>query len=625
MEAGRLLNRRKEDRYWVDEIPLEGMGAIVEISKNGLKVRKAPGFAPEETILSFPLADLEIKAAFRWQDNNFFGLEVDVPFENPDFFIEWIIRPEETMVRPRMKIQPDRTMDYVKRDEGLIGMINLLLEVDGPDPDIKKIARYIDEICTLQESEKEQEIKAAEEENPGKKEKSCKDELIARALELQGDEKSEAMDVNFAITILGLSKMGEIIKDHINKEVFHSGNPLSLFQNFEIFKVLKSVVFKNLCRFFGLQDIQPEGSTLLALETNGVALLIKESKGLLDHYYHSPTRLYSEFSRMYEKTFFAIDTLQINQHCFEDLGTLGELFNGYLLAHQTLHPDYFPSEELKVSLNKNGLIFSYLVYLTYLAVQFLMDKDRESGFVLSRRLKGRGMGVSKIDQFLETSVTDTKTISRNLKLKGSLSKPSLPDGLTPIESYLGNDIRFRYLLQTFRDFSLGPTNRMALRYDDVAYAHFILGKLMNSESLALNSKTVCVIPCANVSSDQWYINDFAYFDLIAFKEIHKLPAHLLSAFLKLWSTFEGQIIATFSGPEMLDYTNPGLYKIFNSYLVDFPSCCVNNSIYEKMIDQTLQYLLPYLGNQAIDRSRYLPGPFTMNHIKADILQTKEIL
>ena len=50
MEAGRPLNRRKEDRYLIDEIPLEGMGAIVEISKNGLKVRKAPGFAPEETI-----------------------------------------------------------------------------------------------------------------------------------------------------------------------------------------------------------------------------------------------------------------------------------------------------------------------------------------------------------------------------------------------------------------------------------------------------------------------------------------------------------------------------------------------------------------------------------------------
>ncbi len=44
-----------------------------------------------------------------------------------------------------------------------------------------------------------------------------------------------------------------------------------------------------------------------------------------------------------------------------------------------------------------------------------------------------------------------------------------------------------------------------------------------------------------------------------------------------------------------------------------------------MIDHTLQYLQPYLGDQTIDRNRYLPGVFTMNHIKADILLTKEII
>ncbi len=112
---------------------------------------------------------------------------------------------------------------------------------------------------------------------------------------------------------------------------------------------------------------------------------------------------------------------------------------------------------------------------------------------------------------------------------------------------------------------------MVLRYEDPAYAHFILGKLMNSESFDLNSKTLCVVPCRNVSSDQWYIKDFAYFDLIVFKEIHKLPAPHLSAFLKLWGTFEGQIIATFSHLEVLDYKNSPIYSVFNNAIVDFPS------------------------------------------------------
>ena len=321
-----------------------------------------------------------------------------------------------------------------------------------------------------------------------------------------------------------------------------------------------------------------------------------------------------------------MDPLQINQYYLEKgLNTLGDLFNGYILAHHTLNPHYFASEDLKISLSKNGLIFSYLAYLTFLAVQFLMDKDRESGFALSKRLKGRGMDDRKIDQFLEQSVTDTKTILRNLKLKGTLSKPLVPDGLIPIESYLGKDIRFEYLVRVFRNFGRGQVKRMALRYEDAAYAHFILGKLMNSESFDLNSKTVCVVPCRNISSDQWYIKDFAYFDLIIFKEIHKLPAPHLSAFLKLWGTFEGQIIATFSHLEVLDYNNAPIYSAFNNAIVDFPSYFYNDAVYEKMIDHTLHYLQPYLGDQTIDRNRYLPGVFTMNHIKADILLTKEII
>ena len=434
------------------------------------------------------------------------------------------------------------------------------------------------------------------------------------------------MEVGFAITILGLSNVGDIIQDYINKRVFQSETSRPLFENYGTFNVLKSVVFKNLCRFFGLQDIQQEGSTLLSLETTGFDLLIKESSGILDTYYKSPSRLYSEFSRMYERAFFAVDPLQINQYCVEKvLGTLGELFNGYILAHHTLNPHYFSSKDLRISLSKNGLIFSYLACLTFLAIQFLMDKDRESGFALSKRLKARGMDERKIDQFLEQSVTDTKTILRNLKLEGTLSKPSVPDGLIPIESYLGRDIRFEYLIQIFRNFGRGQFKRMALRYEDVAYAHFILGKMINSESFDLNSKTLCVVPCRNISSDQWYIKDFAYFDLIVFKQIHKLPASHLGAFLKLWSSFEGQIIVTFSHLEVLDYKDSPIYSVFNNAIVDFPSYFHNDAVYGKMVDHTLQYLQPYLGDQPVDRNRYLTGVFTMNHIKADILLTKEIL
>ena len=43
---------------------------------------------------------------------------------------------------------------------------------------------------------------------------------------------------------------------------------------------------------------------------------------------------------------------------------------------------------------------------------------------------------------------------------------------------------------------------MALRYEDEAYAHFILTKLMIADDIGLNSKAYCVIPCKNISEDE---------------------------------------------------------------------------------------------------------------------------
>ena len=614
METERPLNRRKDDRYFIDDIPLEGIGTLVEISKNGLKIKKTPGFILEDPTITFTIAGQDIKADIRWQDMTFVGLQSAMTFNDTSFFIKRVKRAIETIAPPQMKVHLDNAIVQYKKDEGLISMINLLMEVDSPEPDIRKIGKYIDKISSLQEKENKDDVG-----------KSFKEELIARAIGLQARDKTEEIDIDYAITILGLANVRDIFQNHVNKRFFQSEASRPLFENYETFNVLKSVVFKNLCRFFGLLDMQPEGSTLLSLETTGVDLLIEESSGILDNYYQSPSRLYAEFSRSYEKGFFGVDPLQLNQYYFEKgIRMFGELFNGYVLAHHTLNPHYFSSEDLKISLGKNGLIFSYLVYLTFLAVQFLMDKERESGFVLFKRLKGRGMDEKKIDKFLDQSVTDTKMILRILQLKGSLTQPLTPDGLLPIESYLGHDARFEYLGQSFRKFGRRQLKRMALRYEDAGYAHFILGKLMNSESFDLNSKTVCVVPCSNVSSDHWYIKDFAYFDLIVFKEINKLPADHLSAFYKLWSSFEGQIIATFSHLDLLDYTNSRMHTIFKNYIVDFPSYFHNNTVYKKMIDHTLHYLRPYLGAQHIDSNRYLAEVYSMNHIKSEILLTKEI-
>jgi hypothetical protein len=622
MEKDKPLNQRKDNRYFIEEILIEGIGTIIEVSKNGLRIRKAPDFSLKAPELTFMIASLEIKAVVRWEDRDFIGLESTNPLSNPAFLSKRVKRVAEALVPPQLKIYPEKAILQYKKDEGLITMINLLLEVESPEPDIRKMADYIEEVSALEENERETHVNNGEAAGAGK---TCKEELISRALRLQAKDESEDVDVHFAITFLGLSYVREIVEDHVRKRVFQSNNALPLFEDFETFNILKSVIFKNLCWYSGLPDLQSEGSTLLFFETAGLDILVKESNGILESFYKSPSRLYSEISRVYEQVFFGVDPLQITQVYFgKNMKTFEELYDGYLLAYHALYPQYFPAEDLKISIRKKGLVFSCLVYLTFLAVQFLMDKDRECGFVLSRRLKGRGMDEKKQDRFFEQVIGDTRSILRNLRIKGSLSQPWLSENPVGMESYLGKDVRFEYLLRSFRVFNSKIVTRMALRYEDAGYAHFILGKMINSESLDLNVKTLGVVPCRNISEEQWYLKDFDYFDLLIFKEIQKLPACHLGAFLRLWNSFEGQIIVTFSSSDFLEHSNPQLFGVLKESIVDFPSYFYNPFVHEKMLDHTLRYLQPFLGDKQIDTEKYRSEVFTMNHVKADILLTKEI-
>jgi len=235
------------------------------------------------------------------------------------------------------------------------------------------------------------------------------------------------------------------------------------------------------------------------------------------------------------------------------------------------------------------------------------------------------MNREKVLKFFDESVNEAKIIINDFALKDHLSRLSLPSEPPPIENYLAKDKRVEYFLHSFRNFNTMNLKRMALRYEDATYAHFILGKIINSDGFGLNSRTLAVVPCRNVSDDQWHVRDFAYFDLLVFKDITKLPAVHMAAFIKLWSSFEGQIIVTFSNLDFLDFTNAQLYPLFNSSIVDFPSYFSNDTIYGKMVEHTVNYLKPYIGKQQVEISRYSNEVYSMNHIKTDILLNKDIV
>jgi hypothetical protein len=635
------INKRKDDRYPVQEIFVDGLGTIIEASRRGLKIKTESPFTPQGSTLSFTVESLAIVTEIKWQEGTFLGLEIIRPLSDPAFFIKKTRKAKETIAPPQMKINPDTLVEPNNKGGMLPSLIDLLLEVEGEEPDLRRIAARIDMLCP----DEEEEPKPKEEEEVLELKDvplTCKQELIIHAQNLKSRGTAEVKDVHFAISILGVDLVRDQILAHIRHNMLQFGPPLSGFENYEKLLVLKSVFFYELCRFFGLSEIQAEGAAILSSETAGFDSLIQESSGILDQFYRTPSRLYSEVSRAYEKAFFGTDPLQINLNIIKKSSQrLADLYNGYVLAHCTLSPHYNPPEGMNLSLSKNNLIFSYLSYLTFLALRFLLDKDRGSGYALIMKLKGKGMDLRQADAFINNCLLKTETLLKDLGLPGRVSLPSLPDSYLNTERLLGKDVRFEYLRRCFTDFGRQGLKRMALRYDDESYAHYILSHLLNAESHYLSSKSICIVPCRNISADPWYLKDFDSFDLLVFKDFPKLSPIHLDVFLRLWETFEGQIIATFSYLNFLDFTKQPLYKLIKDQIVDFPSGLINENIYNKMVDHTIDYLSPYLPekkaegkqflsdlsemNQKVDRQRFLSQVLTMNHIKTDILLTEEVI
>ena len=109
METEKPLNRRKDDRFFVNEIYLEGIGTIVEISKNGLKIKKIPGFLLENPTIQFMVSTLEIKGEVRWEDSTFLGVQSQSALSNPAFLSKRARRSKEVIAPPQFNISPEKS------------------------------------------------------------------------------------------------------------------------------------------------------------------------------------------------------------------------------------------------------------------------------------------------------------------------------------------------------------------------------------------------------------------------------------------------------------------------------------------------------------------------------------
>lgn len=627
------LNRRNHNRYIVKEFAAGGIGTITEISRGGLKIKKINSEEIMDSQLSVSILNNEVKADIVWQNKKYTGLRFADEFDVVQLIKALTKKINEQEIKPKRIVQDNAIAPFAKKDV-LSSCINLMAELENTVADLPQLKICVEEISDIckepddhdknitKEKEKIEEIKEPESVEPP----DLSELLIYAANTALAGTESKITDVEFAIARLGVDSVKKISTDFLRKKISTIEISLSNFNNYESYNILKTVIFKHLTLFFGYKDERGEGRLLLSLETKGIDILMglssEDSKNLKDYYICSP-RVYSEISRIYEKNNFGRDLLSINKFYFENrMGMFKDLYAGYILAHLILNPSYTFSNNIKLVLSQRNLIFSFLMYLTVIATQFILDKDRESGVVLVNLLRRAGMDQNKIMDFLSDSLSEANNVLKDLGLSGTIRSGSLPQSSFKIEGYLQRNIHCKYLINSFKDFSVMKSiKRMALRYEDEAYTHFILGKVMTADDIGLNSKVYSVIPCKNISEHELYVEDFSYFDLVIFKDIDRLPVSLLKAFVKLWNGFEGKIIVTFNNLSFLDFDNKDLYLLLKNHIVDFPSYFSNREIYERMIDHTVNYIKPYTGKREIDKTRYFNDVFSMDYIKTSELQS----
>ena len=624
-----FLNKRRYLRYIVHEFSIGEIGNVIEISRGGIIIKKINSKEITDSQLTITILNHEIKVNIVWQDNTKLGLKYADEFDVVQLIKVITRKIKEPKITPKRIISDDAIAGITQKDV-LSSCINLIEELENPDIDMTKLKIYVEEISdvcretAVPEEKKSEEIEEMKEPEPVKP-ADIEGLLIYEARRASSAKQVEITDIDFAIVRLGLESVRQISKDFVRNILSDLEISLSNFNNYESFMILKTVMFKHLTHLFGFKDAEGEGSLLLSLETKGIDVLMSlhsaDSKYLKD-YYMSSSRVYSEISRIYERNNFGRDMLLINKYYFENkLGRFEDLYDGYILAHLILNPCYGP-DDIKLTLTKRKLIYSFLVYITFIATKFIMDRDKESAFLLIHMLKRAGMDEREIMDFLSDGISEANDVLKNLGLKGIIRSGPLPGSSFKIEGYLHKDIHFKYLVKSFKDFSmLKDIKRMALRYEDEAYAHFILTKLLITDDIGLNSKAYCVIPCKNISEHELYLEDFSYFDLVILKDIDRLPESHFKAFVKLWNSFEGKIIVTFSNYSFIDLDNEALYLLLKNHIVDFPSYFSNKEIYERMIDHTIDYIRPYLGEHVIDKNDYLSDIYSMDYIKTTELRS----
>ncbi len=640
-----VINERKDLRYFIKQHPVGRIGSIVEAGRGGARIEKLGKKEIDEKHLDVIINFNKRGAAVVWQDEKNIGLKFDEPINNFLFFKSNTLCILSISFHPINK-QPLDLPEKISLFENVVYIlfINLFSELEKSDVDIYKVEALINDItgkCADISPEKGQVmVKITSPDDNGRdrhKPFNLKDFLLTKANSAEAAAKVKIIDAGTAIRRLGRDKARAIAGAFYNETVAAMDIRIKEFDNFHAFNVFKLVTIKQFMIYFNLQgyhDKKGAGILLFCYETAGLPSML-EKYAVLRKYYTGPMNLYSELTRMYETLYMGKDMLTIDNEIFKGLRDLDlSLADGYFLAHMNLNPHYNLPSDIEITLEKNALIYSYMVFLVFLAARYIMDRDVESGAILFKRLQKRtGMKSGKAVTFINSLARYVQGILKRMGVNDIVNPVAFPTFSYNIDELMPTtELHCSFFLDTIKSLQSSNIKRLAIRYEDEQYTHFTLNKLLDSPTIGLDKLSYCIIPCGNVAKKVFSIEDVAFFDILVFKNIDRLPPSLAGDFVKIWEDFEGRIIVTFSVLKFLDFENEALYKFLRKNIIDFPSYITNSELYENMIDHAVNSVIPlvekiafrqneqFLSIARAKKADFIKGFYSMDYIKTDLLQ-----
>ncbi len=626
-----IFNKRSVLRYLIETIETP-IGNVIEMSKQGIKVIKKGGIKIDysELIIGLDAAVKPIKAEIIWQHNNLLGIKFLEPFDASFYIKKNFLKLKEEEFLPDVSLTYLDISKYTQYDF-LTPLTNLMAELESEDTNIPRLKIYINNLHEVRQKIIRDEQAAEEMRKKMKKTDEApvpqtginmpdlKENLLIRAVSGRTID-IESTDIDLAIARLGIENVKRISSDFVKKNMSKFEASISGFRNYQLYNILKTVMFKKIAPFFGYKNDYGEGSSLLSLESTGVKILTQKREKELGTYYTSPDRLYSDISRLYEQILFGQDFLQVTKTYFDKVvGIFQNVMDGYLIAHQTLNPQYRMHKNMKLILNKNKLLYGFVSYLTMLGTIFIIDNNREVGVTFIKRLLRTGIEDSKVMDFINEIITETNLVASEMGLKGNIRPVPMPISSFKLENFIPQEVYYDNLVKAFKSMNINNAMRMVLRYDDDMYCHYILNRFLNINHFGLDNKIFTVIPCESLGDKELFLEDISNFDLVIFKNINKLPFMHIKSFLRLWTNHDGKIIATMSSDTFPDFDSPELFKAVNYALVDFPSALRSDIVQKKMIIHTLSRLKSFIHKNDFDPSTYLKTPVSSHFILSNEL------